>query len=165
MRALLPVRGYAEPPLVVPGQRGQCLMDAGQVGGPVVGQHDQHAQQQGTDQQLPGAHPGGQQQLDPRGDAGAVDDLLQLRQRDHHDQAAPSSRTAVACGCRKLRHLMRPGHTRGSGRRRAGPGAEPGHSCSEHADAHARLAGSVAVPGVACPDFDHDPGRSRAVKH
>ena len=79
VRAVLPVRDHAEPPLVVPGQRGQCLVDAGQVGGPVVGQHEQHAEQQGADQQLPGAHPGGQEQLDPRRDAGAVSDLLQDR--------------------------------------------------------------------------------------
>jgi hypothetical protein len=51
-------------------------MDAGQVGRPVVGRHDQHAQQQGADQQLPGAHPAGQEKLDLRRDAGAVDDFL-----------------------------------------------------------------------------------------
>ena len=71
VRAVLPVRDHAEPPLVVLGQRDQCLVDAGQVRGPVVGQHEQHARQQGADRQLPGAHPGGQQQLDPRRDAGA----------------------------------------------------------------------------------------------
>ena len=50
VRAVLPVRDHAEPPLVVLGQGDQCLVDAGQVGGPVVGQHDQHAGQQGAGQ-------------------------------------------------------------------------------------------------------------------
>ena len=47
VRAVLPVRDHAEPPLVVLGQRGQCLVHAGQVGGPVVGQHEQHARAAG----------------------------------------------------------------------------------------------------------------------
>ena len=96
MRAALPVRDHAEPPLVVLGQRGQCLVDAGQAGGPVVGRHQRHARQQGADGQLPGAHPDRQEQLDPRGDAGAVGDVLQDRQRDHDGRAAPGSRTASA---------------------------------------------------------------------
>ena len=57
VRAVLPVRDHAEPPLVVLGQGGQCLVDAGQVGGPVVGQHDQHAQQQGAGQAAAGRAP------------------------------------------------------------------------------------------------------------
>ena len=57
VRAVLPVRDHAEPPLVVLGQRGQCLVDAGQVGGPVVGQHDQHAEQQGADRAAAGRAP------------------------------------------------------------------------------------------------------------
>jgi hypothetical protein len=43
VRAVLPVRDHAEPPLVGLGQRGQRLVHAGEVSGPVVGQHDQHA--------------------------------------------------------------------------------------------------------------------------
>ena len=96
VRAVFPVRDHAEAPLVVLGQRDQGLVDAGQVGGPVVGQHGQHAEQQGADGQLPGADPDGQEHLDPRRDAGAVGDLFQGRQRDHDGRAAPSSRTASA---------------------------------------------------------------------
>ena len=98
VRAVLPVRDHAEAPLVVLGQRGQRLVDAGQVGGPVVGQHGQHAQQQGADQQLAGADPDGQQQLDPRRDAGAVDDLLQDRQRDHGRPGRPEQPDRVGLG-------------------------------------------------------------------
>src|SRR6266496_2000638 len=44
-----------------------------------------------------GAAPRSQQRLDPRRDAGGVDDLLQLRQRRHGaHRPAPSSTTAVA---------------------------------------------------------------------
>jgi hypothetical protein len=37
------------------------MVHPGQVGRPVIGQGQQHAQQQGADQQLPGADPDGQQ--------------------------------------------------------------------------------------------------------
>jgi hypothetical protein len=77
VRAVFPVRDHAEPPLVVLGQGDQGLVDAGEVGGPVIGQHGQHAEQQGADGQLAGAHPDRQEHLDLRRDAGAVDDLLQ----------------------------------------------------------------------------------------
>ena len=50
----------------------------------------------------------------------------------------------LACRCRKLCHLMRPGHIRGSGRR-AGPAAEPGYSRLQRADAGVRRAGSAAA--------------------
>jgi hypothetical protein len=63
----------------------------------VVGQHDQHAGQQGADGQLPGADPGGQEHLDPRRDAGAVGNVLQGRQRDH-GRAAPEEPDRVGLG-------------------------------------------------------------------
>jgi len=94
VRAVLPVRDHAGPALVIFGQGDQGLVDAGEVGGPVAGQHGQHAGQQGADRQLPGAHAGRQQQLDRRRDAGAAGDLLQDGQRDHDGRAAPGSRTA-----------------------------------------------------------------------
>jgi len=93
---VLPVRGHAEPPPVVLGQADQGLVHAGEVGGPVIGLGQAHPGQQGADCQLPGPRPGGQQHLDLRRDAGAVDDILQGRQRDHDRRAAPSSRTASA---------------------------------------------------------------------
>jgi hypothetical protein len=46
------------------------------MGGPRIGLGQAHAGQQGADAQLPGPHPGGQDGLDPRRDAGGVDDLL-----------------------------------------------------------------------------------------
>ena len=48
--------------------------------------------------QLPGAYPDGQQQLDPRRDAGPVDDLFQDRQRDHRRRAAPEQPDRVGLG-------------------------------------------------------------------
>ena len=93
---MLPVRDHPEPPLVIVGQADQGLVHAGQVGGPVIGLGQAHPGQQGADRQLPGAHPGRQHDLDPRRDAGGVDDLLERRQRDHDGRAAPSSRTAAA---------------------------------------------------------------------
>jgi hypothetical protein len=54
----------------------------------------------------------------------------------------------AACGCQISCHPMRPGNTRGSGRR-AGPCGEPGHSRPERVDADARQAGSAAAPGAA----------------
>ena len=83
VRAVLPVRDHAEPPLVVLGQADQRLVHPGQVRGPVIGLGQAHAGQQGADLQLPGAHADGQHGLDPRRDAGGVDDLLERRQRDH----------------------------------------------------------------------------------
>ena len=84
VRAGLPVFGHAEPGLVVCGQGGQRVADAGQVRGPVVGLGEQHPGQQGADAQLAVPHPGRQQRLDPRRDAGGVDDVLQRGQRDAH---------------------------------------------------------------------------------
>jgi Virulence factor BrkB len=52
----------------------------------------------------------------------------------------------VACGCRKPCRAMRPGHTRGSGRR-GDPAVEPGRLCLGQVDAGVRQAGSVAAPG------------------
>ena len=95
VRAVLPVRQHAEPPLLVFGQAGQRLAHPGQVRGTAVGRGEHHAQQQGADAQLPHPRAGGQQRLDPRRDAGGVDDAFQYRQRDH-GRAAPSSRTASA---------------------------------------------------------------------
>jgi hypothetical protein len=43
----------------------------------------------------------------------------------------------LPCGCRILCHFMRPGHTRGSGRR-AGPAAEPGYLNLRRTDPGAR---------------------------
>ena len=96
VRAVLPLGDHAEPPLLFPGQAGQRLVDAGEVGGPPVGLGQAHAGQQRADPQLAGAHPDGEHGLDPRRDAGGADDLLQRRQRDHDCRAAPSSRTAAA---------------------------------------------------------------------
>ena len=99
VRAVVPARDHAQPPLLVPGQAGQCLVHPGEVGGPVIGLGQAHAGQQGADFQLPGAHADGQHGLDPRRDAGGVDDLLERRQRGHDCRAAPSSRTAVGLVC------------------------------------------------------------------
>jgi hypothetical protein len=77
VRAGFPVLQHAEPDLVGLGQGGQRVADPGQVRGPLTGLGQQHPGQQGADPQLPAAHPGGQQQLNPRRDAGSVDDLLQ----------------------------------------------------------------------------------------
>ena len=55
VRAVLPVREDAEPPLLALGQADQGLVHPGQVRGPAVGEGEQHAQQQGPDGQLPGA--------------------------------------------------------------------------------------------------------------
>jgi hypothetical protein len=95
VRAGLPVLRDAEPDLVGLGQAGERVADPGQVRGPLIGLGQQHPGQQGADPQLPVAHPGGQQGLDPRRDAGGVDDLLQRGQRGAH-RVAPSSATAVA---------------------------------------------------------------------
>ena len=69
--------------------------------GPVVGLGQHHPGQQGADPQLAVPHPDGQHGLDPRRDAGGVDDLLEHRQRDHRRPVPPSSRTASASppGC------------------------------------------------------------------
>jgi hypothetical protein len=96
VRPVLPVRDHAQPPLVVSGQADQGLVHAGQVGRPVIGQGQAHPGQQGAHRQLPPAHPGRQHCLDPRRDAGGVDDRLEHCQRDHGRRAAPSSRTASA---------------------------------------------------------------------
>jgi hypothetical protein len=93
---VLPFRDHARLLLLFPGQAGQRLVDPSEVGGPPVSLGQAHAGQQGADRQLPGAHADGEQCLDPRRDAGAVDDLLQRRQRDHDCRDAPSSRTASA---------------------------------------------------------------------
>jgi hypothetical protein len=66
VRAVLPVREDAEPPLLAVGQADQGMVHPGQVGGPAVGGREHHAQQQGADGQLPGPHAGGEQALDPR---------------------------------------------------------------------------------------------------
>jgi hypothetical protein len=79
VRTVLPVRDDAEPPLVVLGQAGECLVHPRQVGGPAVGLGQAHAGQQGADLQLPGAYPDGQHGLDLRRDAGGVDDRLERR--------------------------------------------------------------------------------------
>jgi len=39
------------------GQTDKGAVHAGEMGGPVIGQHDQHAQQQAADGQLPGRAP------------------------------------------------------------------------------------------------------------
>jgi hypothetical protein len=57
VRAAFPVREDAESPLLGFGQAGQCLVDAGQVRGPAVGEGEHHAQQQGPSAQLPAARP------------------------------------------------------------------------------------------------------------
>ena len=95
VRAVLPVREDAEPPLLALGQADQGLVDSGQVRGPAVGEGEHHAQQQGADGQLaaPGARR--QQGLGPRRDAGGVQDALGRRQRDH-GRVAPSRRTACS---------------------------------------------------------------------
>jgi hypothetical protein len=87
-----------------------ALVDAGEVGGPVIGLGQAHPGQKGADCQLPGPRPGRQQHLDLRRDAGAVDDVLQGRQRD---QAAGPPRAA---GPRPPR---RPAPARRRGRRAA----------------------------------------------
>ena len=93
---MLPVRGHAQPPPVVAGQADQGLVHPGEVGGPVIGLGQAHAGQQRADAQLPAAHPGREGGLDPRCDAGGVDDRLERRQWDHRRAAPPSSRTASA---------------------------------------------------------------------
>ena len=95
MRAVFPVRDDAQPPLVVVGQAGQGLVHAGQVGRPAVGLGQAHPGQQGAGAQLPGADPGRQQRLDPRRDAGGVDDLLQPASESYR-RVPPSSATASA---------------------------------------------------------------------
>ena len=60
----------------------------------------------------------------------------------------------IACGCRELCHLMRPGHIHGSSRR-AGPAAAPGYLCLLGVDAGALRADSAAGPcaaGACCSD-------------
>jgi hypothetical protein len=57
-------------------------------------------------------------------------------------------RDGTACGCRKLCHVTRPGHIRGSGRR-AGPAAERAYSSLPRVDASARQADSAAAFGAA----------------
>src|SRR5208282_643858 len=42
VRAVLPLGDHAEPPLLFPGQAGQRLVDAGEVGGPPVGLGQAH---------------------------------------------------------------------------------------------------------------------------
>ena len=79
VRAVFPVRDHAQPPLVIFGQADQGLVDAGQVGGPVIGLGQAHPGQQGADRQLAVAHADGQHGLDPGRDAGGVDDLLERR--------------------------------------------------------------------------------------
>ena len=66
VRAVVPVREHAQPPLVILTEGGQCLVHAGQVGGPVIGLGQAHAGQQGADRQLPGAHADGEHGLDAR---------------------------------------------------------------------------------------------------
>jgi len=66
VRAVLPVRDDAEPPLVIGGQAGQRLADTGQVGWPPVSLGQAQAGQQRADAQLPAAHADGQHGLDPR---------------------------------------------------------------------------------------------------
>jgi hypothetical protein len=46
VRAVLPLGDHAEPPLLLPGQAGQRLVDAGEVGGPPAGLGQAHAGQQ-----------------------------------------------------------------------------------------------------------------------
>ena len=95
VRAGFPVLGHAEPQPVGLGQPDQRVADPGQVRGPAVSLGEHHPGQQGADAQLPVPRPHGQHGLDPRRDAGGVDDLLEHRQRGH-GPAAPSSRTAAA---------------------------------------------------------------------
>ena len=76
---MFPVREHAEPPQVIAGQADECLVDPGQVRGPVTGLGQAHAGQQGADLQLPGPHPDGEHRLDPRRGAGGVDDRLERR--------------------------------------------------------------------------------------
>ena len=59
VRAGLPVREHAEPPLVAFGQADQGVVDPGQVRGPAVGEREHHARQQGADGQLPARAPDG----------------------------------------------------------------------------------------------------------
>jgi hypothetical protein len=116
VRPVLPVRGHAEPPLLVFGQAGERLVNAGQVRGPPVRLGQAHAGQQGADAQLPGAHSHREHGLDPRRGPGGVDDLLPCRERDHR-RPPPSSLTASAspAGSRpatrspsRWEHLIRP---------------------------------------------------------
>jgi hypothetical protein len=76
VEAVLPGGGHTEPGLVGPGQGGERVEHPGQVRGPVVGQGELHPEDQRADGQLPAAHPGGQQRLDPRRDLRAVEDVL-----------------------------------------------------------------------------------------
>ncbi len=59
VRAVLPVRDHAQPPLVRLGQADQGLVHPAQMRGPVISLGQAHAGQQGTDLQLPGAHADG----------------------------------------------------------------------------------------------------------
>jgi len=96
VRAVFPVRDDAGPGLVLVRQRGERLVHAGQVSGPVAGLGQAHAGQQGADLQLPGAHAYGQHGLDQRRDAGPVDDFFQDAQRRRAHRVPPGSRTACA---------------------------------------------------------------------
>ena len=96
VRAGFPVREHSEPCLVVFVQADQGLVHPGQVSRAVIGLGQAHAGQQGPDPQLAGAHPDRQHGLDPRRDAGGIDDRLEHRQRGHERRTAPSSLTASA---------------------------------------------------------------------
>ena len=84
VRAGLPVRGNAEPRLVSVGQAGQRGVHPGQLGGPASARVSSIPVSKVRTGQLAAAHPGGQQRLDPRRDAGGVDDGLEHGQRDAH---------------------------------------------------------------------------------
>ena len=65
MRAVFPARHHAQADPVGLGEAGQGLVHPGQVRGAVVGQGQQHADQQGAGQQLAGPDADRQHCLDP----------------------------------------------------------------------------------------------------
>ncbi len=77
-------------------------------------------------------------------DAGVTRTAASLEANGISVLRAADAEEAKRCGCRKLCHLMRPGHIRGSGRR-ADPAEGPGRLCREQVDARAWRAGSAAT--------------------
>jgi hypothetical protein len=94
VRPGLPLGGDPESLPVISCEREQCLVDSAQVRGAALERDEQHAGQQRADAQLAGSDADRQEQLDPAGQAGAVDDLLQPLKLDGH--ALPESH-ATSC--------------------------------------------------------------------
>ena len=107
----------------------------GHVRGPVTGQGQQHAGEQGADQQLAGADADRQEGLDPARDVRAVDDLLQPGERDRRAHRVPPSRATA--------RVSSPGSRGGDQVAEALGAGDPG---GVHEGGQAEVPGTVAQP-------------------